>query len=339
MADRSSITQVVQLGVETTPGTGVAATVKMAAMDIQTQVENSTDIFRPAGFKYTTVTALEREWVSASMKGQPTYTEIIYPLASVIVAPTVTQFMDGLTATGVYKWVFESSTSAPDTVKTYTIEQGSSVRMQKFTNGVFSDFDFNFTREKVDMSGKLLGQAIDNTNPGLTGSLSALALIPITANQFTVFLDTTSGGLGTTKLAKLFDYKFSLSGRLGPIWVVDSSLTSFVGTVETVPKQTVKIIVEADSQGMALLDLMRASTTYFMRVLSKGASLYSAGIYAGASALKYQYQQDMAVQVVDTGAYTDQQGVYAIEFTFETVHDATWGKAMHIEVQNKISAL
>lgn len=337
MAERSSITQVIQLGVETTPGTAVAATKKMSAMDISTKVEDQTDIFRPQGFKYPTVTAQEKEWTTASMKGQPTYTEIVYPLSSVIIAPTVTQYMDGLTATGVYKWVFESSTTAPDTVKTYTIEQGSSVRAHKFANAVFTDFDYGISREKVEMSGKMLGQAIVD-GITLTGSLSSLALVPITADTCSVFLDDTSGGLGTTKLGRLFDLKYALASRLGPFWVIDAALASYAGVVETVPKQTVKVIVESNAAGMALLDHMRADVTYFMRVIATGSALYSAGTFSG-SPLTYRFQQDLAVRVVNTGDFSDQQGVYAIEFELEVVHDAGWGRAAHWEVDNQLSAL
>jgi len=337
VAERTAITQVIQVGLEATPGTAVPATIKLSSMDIEMKVMSNTDVFRPTGFKYPTVAAQEREWTEGTMKGQPTYTEIIYPLSSVVNKQPPTQYTDGLTPTTVYKWVFESSTSAPDVAATYTVEQGSTLRAQSFSDAVFSEYSLNFTREKVDMGGKLLGTSI--VDPGvLTGGLSAISLIPIQATQLTVFLDTTSAALGTTKMPRLFDFKYDLTNRYGPVWVVDASQPSYVAVVELVPKQTVKVIVEADANGMALLQLLRNDNTRFMRVLAKGQTLYSTGTYA-LTPLTYRYQQDMAVKVTEVGTFSDQQGVYAIEFTFEVFHDATWGKALHIEVDNNIATL
>lgn len=339
MAERTAITQVVQIGLETTPGTIVPATKKLASMDIETKVMSTTDIFRPAGFKYPTVTAQEKEWVEGTMKGQPTYTEIIYPLASIIQKPAnPTQILDGATPTGGYKWVFDTNTTAPDVLQTYTVEQGDSSRMQSFGNGVFQEFGFDFTREKVEMAGKLLGQAIDNTNPGLTPALSSVALIPIQATHLSMFMDTTFAGIGGTKLTRLFDAKYLLSNRLGPVWVVDSAQKSYVAVVETVPKQTLKIIVEANAAGMAQLDRLRAATRQFCRVLATGNTIYNTGTFA-AVPLTYSYQMDLAVDVTETGAFSDQQGVYGIEFTLEVMHDAGWGKAAHFEVVNKIATM
>jgi hypothetical protein len=168
--------------------------------------------------------------------------------------------------------------------------------------------------------------------------LSPIPLVPIQATQLTVFLDTTSASLGTTKMPRLFDFKYDLTNRYGAVWVVDASQPSYVAVVELVPKQTVKVIVEADTAGMALLQLLRNDNTRFMRVLAKGATLYSSGIYV-ATPLTYRYQQDMAVKVTEVGTFSDQQGVYAIEFTFEVFHDATWGKAAHFEIDNKVQSL
>lgn len=480
MPERTTLTQVVQFGVESTPGTGVPCVKRFKAIDIETKVENVTDAFRPSGFKFTTVTTENKEWTSASVKGQPTYTEIVYPLASVIVTPAnPTEFLDTAIHTGVYKWIFEPSTTAPDTLTTYSMEQGSSVRAHRFTNGVFTEFGFNISRDKTELSGKMLGQILidgtrsdascgtTNASPTVTdtavtqadvgrpvsgtnipanayiasvvtgtsftmavtgggspnatgtgtvtvtvGGLSVLSpstnitagitsgsptmtyataalsdvgrsvsgtgitagtkiiavsvgvsatlsanatatnasasitlgaptidLIPIASDEGTVYFDQLSANLGTTKLGRLFDFKFSLQNRIGPFWVIDASVPSFAGTVEIVPKVQIKLMVEADANGMALLSRLRDNATWFMRVLSQGATLYSAGVYAGAAALKYQFQGDFACQVVEAGQLQDHEGVYAIEFTLEVVHDDGWGKAMHIEIQNKQATL
>lgn len=337
MAERSTITQVVQLGMEVTPGTPVAATKRLQTLDFQTKVMSNEDHFRPAGYKFETITAQEREWTEAPVRGQPTYTEIVYPLSSVITKATPSTILDGATDTTGRKWVFEPSTSSPDDPQSFTVEQGSSVRAHQYAQAMFREFGLNFTREKLDMSGALLARSISD-NFVLTGGTTSVPLVPMLAKQFSVYLDNTAAGLGTTKLGRLFTGAFALGARFGPVWVVDSALPSYADTVETVPTLNFKLLVEANTQGMALLDYLRSGATYFLRIEALGPDIYAAGVFA-VNHLKYRFTLDMAVEVTTPEPFSDHQGVYAVGFTMTGVHDAAWGKAMHVEVVNKQTAL
>lgn len=337
MADRSTITQVVQFGMETPAQAGanatlVAATKKMQTLDITMDPKFSVDEFQPSGYKFSTVVATEREWLEATMKGQPTYTEILYPLASIINSTTPATLLDGGLDHTARKWTFSPSTSGPDVIQTYTIEQGSSTRAQRVGNAVFTEFNFKFTREKVEMGGKLLGTKISD-NFTLTAALPSPPLIPILASQISVYLDTTSAGLGTTKLLRLFSGELALTGRFGAVWPVDAAQASYAGLVETDPKLTFKALVEADAQGMALLTALRANTQQFLRIECAG------GLIPTDATNSYRFRIDMAVQVTSPNAFADEKGVYAIPFDFTVVHDATWGKAITIDVQNAQATL
>src|SRR5207248_1754459 len=120
-------------------------------------------------------------------------------------------------------------------------EQGSSVRAMKYGFTTVHELTLNHTREKTDIGGNVIARSIQDAIT-LTPALPGVELVPATANQFDVFLDTTSGGLGTTKLARLFSGKFTLNNRFGPFWVVDSSQQSFTGIVEIIPKLTYEIV-------------------------------------------------------------------------------------------------
>lgn len=420
MAERSTITQVVNLGLESVPGTQVRANRRLQSIDFTTTPQFKVDGFRPSGFKYETVSATEKEWVDVGLKGQPTYTEILYMLAGVMGVPAApTTILNGASAdTGGRKWIFESNTSTPDTPQTYTFEQGSSVRAHSAPSLTISDFGLNFTRDKAEMSGKAIAQALSDgvtmtaprtvtdattnatatvtsptiaalaidvgqpvsgtqipantfvgvrnsaTSIGLSSSATAnvpvsatgstagtatltigqnpstVPLVPMAASHFSVFLDSTSGALGTTKLGRLFSGQYDIANRFGPVWVVDQSLASWAAVVETVPTQNFKIIVEADAVGMGLLPHIRVNDTMFLRILATGPSIYNAGApYTAPNDLRYTYQQDMAVQVRKADPFNDQTGVFAIGFDLTAVHDATWGKASHIEVVNKMTAM
>lgn len=337
MAERSAITQLVQVGTETTPGTFQAPTKKLQSMDFTMHPNFKVDEFRPTGYKFNTVLATQKEWTALDMKGQPTYTELIYPFSSLIKQVTPTTILDGLTDTTGRKWIFEPNSSVADTVATFTIEQGTSAKAQYTTYGLFTDMGMSFSRDKVDMKGKMIAQGFQE-NWGLTGGATSIPLVPITASQVTCFLDSTSAGLGTTKLGRLFSLDWELNNKAGPLWVIDASQASWVAHIELPIAGMLKMTLEADLAGTNVIALLRANTTYFLRILAQGPVVYAAGAY-GATPLRFQYQHDFAVSFKNVQPFSDNQGVYSIGFDATIVHDATWGKATHCEIINKQTAL
>lgn len=338
MTERASVVQKTQIGVESTPGTAVAASKQLQGTSIETNPQVTAQDFRPQGSKYNSIVAEQREWVQAPIRGYPSFGDMVYLLSSVMSAATVSQFMDGLTATGCYKWVFDSNNTTEDSPKTFTVEQGSSVRAHKWSYGIVQELGLKFTRSSVDLSGNFLAQRITD-GITLTGSPTAVELIPMLATGFDLFIDPTSASLGTTKIGRLFDGDWKLGSRFNPIWPVDSAQTSWAAHVETAPALTFSMIVEADAAGMAYLTTLRAGSTVFARIRNIGPSIYNTGVYAGLAGLNYQLTMDTALKVQNIGNFSDQEGVYAVQFEFLGVNDATWGKALHVEVQNKTSAL
>src|SRR5687768_10911506 len=108
MAERATINQVTQFGLETTPGTEVNAGKLMSALAVEFGPEVEISRYRPSGGKFETVASLDREWVGAALSGPITYTEIIYPLASVLVKPTPTG------AGAAKTWTFTVAQTAAD---------------------------------------------------------------------------------------------------------------------------------------------------------------------------------------------------------------------------------
>lgn len=327
MAERSTLNQVVQLGVETTPGTSVAASKRLQSIGIEPSVSVEMDQFRPSGQKFRAVTTLGKEWIEAPIAGRGSYTELVYVLSSVINTAVITTPAGGTTSR---KWVFTPSSTADDTPKTFTVEHGSSVRADKFTYGLVTELGMTFNRDAIEVSGSMLGRALQD-NITLTASPTTIALVPIIPTQVSVYLDTTSGGLGTTKLTRAISAEFSLGSRFAPVWVLDAANTSFVNHIESEPDLTCTLMLQADAQGMALLDQLRDGTSRFLRIEAVGTTI--------ETTITYQFTIDMAVKVADTGGFTDADGVYAIEFNFVGVHDSGWGKAVEVSVINTLTAL
>lgn len=329
MPERPTITQGVQIGVETTPGTGVAANKFLNSLDIDPQLMFGIQKFQPTGQKFSSIVVPGQEWAEAGVKGVVSYSEIIYILNGLFVANNGVQ----QAATTAYLWTAKPASRSNDTIKTYTIEQGDANRAQKFSYAVFSEGTFTFNRTSTDFTGKIFGQAIQD-GITLTAAPTAIQEKPVIPNQIDVYVDSTSAGIGTTKMLRVLEAKVGLTNRFGPIWVLNSALGSFASHVELDPALTLELKVEADSQGMALLSTLRAGTTQYVRIKCTSPDL-------AGTAIPYSLTFDMACKVSGVSAYSDEAGVYAITWTNEGIYDPAWnsGQTIAVAAMNQQTAL
>ncbi len=330
MPDRASIFQTVQLGVETTSGTSVAANKLLQSMAIEPGIKSNVDTFKATGSKYATVAALNMEWVEAKLSGQPVFDEVIYPLAGIFGAPTTTQ-PDAVNAPNAYKHVFSEATRAATAAKTFTVEQGSAERAHKFTYALMTALGFKLSKREFKLDGKMMGQAlVDGIT--LTASPSALPLIPVLPSQFDVKVADSQAGLAAAPvLDRVLSAEWEVDDKFGRVDNIKRGQTSYGAHVDTDPKMTEKLKLAADSAGMGLLTQLRSGATKFLRVEAVGDTI--------AATVKYTFAYDIALKVVDVSEFEDEDGLYAVEWEFEAAHDSTWGKAVEFTVINTQSGL
>lgn len=328
MPEVATVTRVVQVGVESTPGTSVAANKQLRSISLDAAIQTELQTLRAIGGKFPVASALGKEWVEADVGGFLTYTEIVYLLSSVLKSVTPTQISppSGL----AYRWTFTPAQSSEDTVKTYTVECGSSARAHKFVYGLVTDLRIGFSREQIELGGAMLGRSLQD-GITLTASPTTIEVVPVVPSAVNVYLDTTAAEIGTTQLTRVLSAELEISDRFGPVWTLDSSQTSFAAHVETEPQVTLKLIMEADASGMGPLAAMRNGDKRFIRVKATGPNIETGN--------DYLFQIDMCGVVSEVGDFSDEDGVYAIQWTFRATYDSSWGKAMEVQVVNKLSAL
>ena len=337
MAERSAITQSCQIGLETVPGTLVACPKRLGSMGISPGPAIDSTKLRPTGTKYPVAQILGKEWTEADLDGSAVYTELPYAWASVLSAPTVSAITDAGDPTGATRWLFTSNTYGDDAPKTFTVEQGSAFRAHRFGNGIITEYSWEWSRGEIELGGSMLGKAIED-GVTLTASPTMLPQVPVRPADLSVYMDGSSGALGTTKLLRTLKGEFTVGDRYNPLWVVDAAQTSFVSTVEGEPTVEFKMTQMADAAGMASLVAMRNGTTKFLRLQGTGPNIYTG---SGGSPLivNHQCTIDMAGQVSDVSPFDEEDGVFALEWTFTAVHDPTWAKALQVEVITTTSAL
>jgi len=324
MAERSTLTQVVQLGMESVQGTAVAATKKLSATMFEMGPKVDVATYRGTGYKYPSVTALNKEWIEGTFSGPLTYTEIVYLLCSLVKSTT------GVGAGTPKTWTFSPATTTEDTVQTYTIEQGSAVRAHEVPYGLITSLTMKWDDAGAEVSGDFIGKAMTDAIT-LTGGTTEVALIPVTRIHTLIKLADTAAGLaGASALTRPISAEWSLGNRFAPIWALNQS-SSWPVHVEAEPDLSVKLMLQADATGMGLLTTMRADSTKFMRIEATGPLISGADYY--------KLTVDTAFRVTDVTPLHDEDGIFAIEWTGVGVYDSTWTKAFNIEVINIAAAL
>src|SRR3990172_2695004 len=155
MTERATMTTLVQLGCEVVAhGTLAAATKRLSAtmFDLGPKVDVST--YRGSGYKYPSVTALNKEWVEGSFSGPLTYDEIIYLLSGCVRTGAVAG------ASADKTWTFDPSTTTEDAITSYSIEQGSAVRAHVVKYGIFPSLTIKWDDSGAEVSGDVLGLAL-----------------------------------------------------------------------------------------------------------------------------------------------------------------------------------
>ena len=326
MAERSSLFESVQIGVETTPGTAVAAGKKLLATSFEVSPNPDVSVFRPNGYKFATIASLNREWVEGSITGQMSYTDLTYLLSSLITTDT-----PATSGTTGQEWVFTSDSDGPDTPKTYTIEQGSSVRAHEFAHGLVTGLTLSFNNDGCEVDGSFIGEALTD-GITMTSTPTEIALQPVMRTQVQVYAEDSAAALsGATALARVLSAEWSLTDRYAPVWTLNGT-TTWDAFVESEPTGEVKIMMEADAAGMGLLTTMRAGDTKFIRIEAVGPQI-------GAGPATYKLTIDTAVKITDVSDIRDEDNIIAVEWTGQFTHDSTWTKAFNISLINALTAL
>lgn len=324
MAERSAIFQATQLGVEATPGVAVPANRSLLSVGFSMSPNPDIQPRRARGHKYQTLAVLNREWTELGIEGGLTYTEVIYLLAGILNKPTPT-------GTGPYTWSFSSASTQPDTVATYTIEQGDSIRARRCPLGLINELSLSFSRSDITVGGSMIAAPLED-DVTLTASPTEIALVPVMGPDVLVYVSDTYAGLDSASpLDRPISVEWSMGNRFSPAWYLNQQV-GFKDYVEREVDLTVDLQMASDAEGMQFLEGMRKGDTAYLRIEGLGPI-----IDPGPDT--YLFQLDTAIKVVDIGDFDDVEGVEAIEWNFGGFYSSEMGGAVAAKVINDIATL
>jgi len=332
MADRYPVSEVVQIGVESTIGTAVVPTIQFGGLNIELDTELEVDEFQPAGQIPGSIVAPRQEWSSGSLSGYPTYTEIQYALSNLLGAAVITTPSG---ATLARQWVWTPSSSTPWVPKSWTIRRGvSGGTAEEASYGLLSGLNLEFSRTAAPtIGGDLFARRLDYAATLAATGVTVPTLVPILPSEGDIWLDASGAALGGTKLLRDFMFSYSIGDLLGPIWPINSSFTSFAAHGVQKPSLEAKLTLGNDAAGTALVTNMRAGSSVFVRYKATSTALIE-------GATPYSLQIDCALKVSSAPGRSDQDGLLStLDWTFANVYDATWGSWLKVTLINGSAAL
>lgn len=326
--ERTIITNGIQVGVEVTPGTAVPANKKLLSAAINLTGAGDVNVIRGSGSKFPAIAALGKDFAEGDLEGGPTYTELAYFLSGLLGDPVIST-PGG--ATDARLWTWPINVTAPQEGKSFTIEQGSSVAAERTSGAVITGLGIEYTRDELSLSGDVLARAFE-TGATLTAAPAEIPLVPILPKEIDVYLDSTIGGLGTTKLLRALSASWNIGDRFGALWPLNSALASYAATFETEPSSEINLTLEADAVGLGLYAVLRAGSTRFLRIEATSGQEIEAGF-------PYQLRFDGAVKVTNVPDFSDEDGIYAVGWEFGLFSGFGADLAGEISLQTSLLAL
>lgn len=331
VSERAAVNQRIQVGAESTSalGTSVAASKLLENYSFVFGIEATVDFYTPTGRKYPAVQEENQEWTAGTMSGTLDYNSVIYPLASAMgsVAPVA----HGSSSTAK-DWIFVPPLTGSIVPQTYTFQQGDSTHAHQLSYGLFTQFGYKGDRTKFETSGKLIGQLLSD-GITMTTSPTVVNLAPVVAKQVNIFLDTTYSALGTTQLTRALSIDYTMDGIYDAFWAINRSTPSWTTHVDMAPKTTCKLKLEANTQGMSLLNTLQVGSTVYLQVDAQGLTIDS------ANSVVNEFKHQFAVKVGKPSTFSDDKGIFAIEWELTIVEDSTWGNSQIFTVTNLLTSL
>lgn len=324
------INQKLQIGAEVTPGTGVSAGKLLENLTVSFTPKPEVKTYSGTGRRFTNVAEMNREWTELKLSGNLDYQDFLYVVCGAwgVVSPTT--HSGGTTSKD---WAITPPVSGAITPQTYTIEYGSATRARKCAYGLVTGFSYKGSRKDgFTVESPLLAQAFSD-GISLTPNPTAVALSPVVGSHVNLWLDTASGSIGTTQLTRAFTFEYAYDGGFGTFWPLNRSNASFTGHVDAKPKNTIKLLVEADSAGMGPYAHLQAGDTMYLRFDAQGPVI--------ESTIHYTITHDMAVKLTSVSEFKAEDEVLAIEYDGEIAEDSAWnsGQAQTMTLTNLLTAL
>ncbi len=327
-----------QVGIETTKGTLVAAT--RVLIGEHTMAEEL-DFYRstyPAGVRANTGGAgtVLRRGTMIDVNTELTAEEILWALETGVKGGISPSTVD--TNARLWTYLPELTTGVP-TIKTATVEM---IRGDGVTNHYYGESGYGMCQSfKIDwafnqiakLNVKLFARARQTGTP--TAALSAYSpRESLASNLLAIFWDTTYAGMGGTALTGLVrSGSLEVTTGYEPDYVLDGRADADFGLHKVGNiRARLSLVMEYDSVGAAKFALYRSNSIVYIRLRNNGS------LIGAVSALRY-VNIDGAYRFVSPPSFSHDGEQVLVSMELESVYDETGTKTLEFAAQNLLAAI
>lgn len=332
---RASVNQQVQIGPEVTPGTSVSCGKLLTAFTWALGLKPTTKQFRGTGRQYPSASAVLTEMSAGKVSGPGDFAQLVYILSSLWGSGAPTLHSPSSTA---YDWTWTPGLtgSYAANAKTFTVQVGDAVDAEQYAYLCFTGFNYSFGRKQEVMIGADLIAQTFTDGISLTASPTEVEQLPMTGAQMDIYLDTTSGGIGTTKLTDVMKCEYKASDYYDGYWPVNRTNSSFTSLLDKEKKHTLDLTVQANSAGIGYKGTyLETGARCYVQVKGTGPTI------DGTNSISASMTHQMACFVANMAEFSDEEGVYAVKYSLVVAEDSAWntGEAQKMTLTNLVSAL
>lgn len=320
------VLQVSQIGIESVPGTQVAAGTILHAISFMMQREGGgATTFRPEGYRGPVLTKRNnREFSNIPVELAADYRSLVWVFDSLFEAVTPAQ--EGATVAWKRTYTLDANAALP-TRKTFTLERGDATLASYATWLQFSGFGITLNRDDTTATATAFaGKRVDGHT--LTGTPTEVAAIPILAEDGLIYVENTLAALtGATAQTRPVEVEWHFNSAYKPRFSANSDV-SFSDVTALAPEIGGTMKFWKNSTSMALRAAAQAGSRRWLRLKWVGPLI--------ASTYYHTLQITTAIEFVEPGDEADEDDAVAISLGFVSVQDAAAGYMATVELTTDI---
>lgn len=319
-----------QAGIESTPGTAVAAT-RIQPIVSGNFVEHFERVFieeeRQSLIKNFNAVATKQYVEISGMEVSPSFEDLAWWL-QFFAKGGVTGVLED---TSAYRYTFSPNATADD-LKTATFEFGDTTEDYEASFCVGTDFEISFSRNSpATQTVGFLGQAATATTK--TPALSQRSVETINGALAAVYIDAKGGTMGNTLVNNVLDVKISLPTMYSQFWALNGNLYP-VDVYRSAPRGAMVEMTMAFTSATEYAAFQANYNTDDERLVRVAVE----GTVIPGSTTNKLAQFDL-YPVWGEGNFGEQDGLRVVQFSGETKYNTSAAKDWEIQVVNGLSTL
>ena len=327
----------IQIGKESTAGTGVAATTiwrgkgRIQYDNENKRVDESVGIAQPTTREYN-------PRLGATVAFDPvkaTFQQLPYLFEAGVAAEVATQ--DGTGSGYIYQYAFP--TTAMNTLNTYTIEGGNNVQAREGEYGFVESFKLSGNAaEGVMMEANW--RVRQSTDASFTGALAVPTIVPgdnLVFGGSVLYIDAVSGTIGSTAVSNtLLSFELDVTTGYKVKYTNAAKYFDFIYWDRDTFNAVLKLTFEHNTASEAQVDLFEANTPRLFRLAFTGNAVAD---NTGATYNNMTTYIDVPGTYINNPEFSDNDGNNVWSMEVQGGYDLTAALGVQFLVVNELSSL